>query len=770
MDEKKPGLSRRIILKGGAMAGGALVGMTIIGSRAFMAFAQDCVNDCAEEFLPEPTNCGIKEVWATTPFIATPFIDVLPVPKAMKQGFRQPVGLASVQTWEVRRSQPGCVGGVVVPADMANCKQDSYGGTHQLIPADINAGEKPGVANARRFPLEATPLVYHIRLQVAAHSFTSSKVVPIDKGGRPLRPRQLAQLGIALDADGLIALPKSTIYGYNGTFPGPMINVEYGKPVIVRFENDLDVITDELLRELGLSQVDERFIRSDFGVPQFLTHLHNGHTAPESDGNPHYMKHNECGYVAGDFSDNLYLNWPAGGDPKEIQSFLWFHDHRMHHTGANVYKGMVGLFPMYDPGVEDPENPGQPLPGTGLDPGDETKGLRLPGVRVDNQDGTFDVKYDIPMAFYDVRLDDGLTPHKDFRIGDPLIAGETPTSPTPPPVDKTLCGATHPEQWGKTFFRYHPNHGFVGDVFTINGKAFPVLNVYKRRYRLRWLGASVARVFELALMTSAAGPQARPGTLGQWQIPDGVLWKPNALTQIASMGGLLPRPLLRDSIQIWPATRREVIVDFTDVEEGQVIYLTNVLEMKDGRKAKFLKPGTDLDRVKYKVPVLKIVVGGAPPEEDQSVMPNVNTELRLMPPLPTQDEMDALPHKTFTLERSGKFGKDAQWLINGLPFDPLVPLTTVKLGKPEIWILRNKSGGWIHPMHMHQEEHTVLERVGSVNVHPEDIGKGDTVNLDPSETVTVYRNFRTFTGPYVAHCHNLAHEDHSMMFGWTIEP
>ena len=30
--------------------------------------------------------------------------------------------------------------------------------------------------------------------------------------------------------------------------------------------------------------------RQDFGSPDwsFLTHLHNGHTAPESDGNPHY--------------------------------------------------------------------------------------------------------------------------------------------------------------------------------------------------------------------------------------------------------------------------------------------------------------------------------------------------------------------------------------------------------------------------------------------------------------------------------------------------
>jgi FtsP/CotA-like multicopper oxidase with cupredoxin domain len=34
--------------------------------------------------------------------------------------------------------------------------------------------------------------------------------------------------------------------------------------------------------------------------------------------------------------------------------------------------------------------------------------------------------------------------------------------------------------------------------------------------------------------------------------------------------------------------------------------------------------------------------------------------------------------------------------------------------------------------------------------------------------VVFYRNFRTFEGCYVAHCHNLAHEDHSMMFGWSL--
>ena len=52
--------------------------------------------------------------------------------------------------------------------------------------------------------------------------------------------------------------------------------------------------------------------------------------------------------------------------------------------------------------------------------------------------------------------------------------------------------------------------------------------------------------------------------------------------------------------------------------------------------------------------------------------------------------------------------------------------------------------------------------------HADDTGKDDVLAIDPSETIAIYRNFRTFTGKYVAHCHNLAHEDHAMMFGWEL--
>ena len=54
--------------------------------------------------------------------------------------------------------------------------------------------------------------------------------------------------------------------------------------------------------------------------------------------------------------------------------------------------------------------------------------------------------------------------------------------------------------------------------------------------------------------------------------------------------------------------------------------------------------------------------------------------------------------------------------------------------------------------------------------HPDDVSREDLASLDPNGSVVVYRGFRDFVGPYVAHCHNLAHEDHSMMFGWSITP
>jgi FtsP/CotA-like multicopper oxidase with cupredoxin domain len=643
------------------------------------------------------------EAFPTSPLILSPFNEPLPIPTALA-----PIQKTVVDGW---KSPPG--------PDNQDFVKDTTAHTHQLW---------PGTAPVADFPL---PIVYNIKLEVAGHDFTSSMVQPMDSSGRDVTPPRSANARPR-------KLPSSTIYGFNGTFPGPMINFEYRKPALVRFENHLDV--------------DNGFPRQDFGAPNFsfLTHLHNGHTAAESDGNPAQgfvrfsplgrLDH-EAAYEPGEWVDNLYLGYPAGGDDREIQSFFWFHDHVHGHTSANVYKGMVGLMPLYDPKI---------------DRGDETdkRGLQLPGVRTDHADGWFDVDYDIPLVFYDVALDDGVTPHKDAHTG---------------------TGETHPEWWGMSYFRHLPNHGFVGDIFTVNGKAFPVLEVKRRKYRLRFLDASISRIYRFELMRSARGPKSARDLgytgdelQGQYRLPDGEQCM--RLTQIASEGGLLPAPIVRDSFELWPAKRREIVVDFTTfmdgtpTAKGDELYLVNTMKMTTGRLWDNADP-------RYKVPVLKIVIGDDAP--DASVVP---ATLREAPDVPA-DAMAAVTDKatvTFELQR-GRTNVDPEyeWLINGSSFDPPNPALSVKTGSQGFLRIRNGGGGWVHPLHIHQEEHHVVARNGLPAPdarHPDDTGKEDVVALDPSEDVVIFRRFRTFVGAYVAHCHNLTHEDHSMMFPWRIVP
>lgn len=683
-----------------------------------------------------------SEVFPTSPLILEPFTQDLPNPAPMKPS--NPANWTSLGMYDWARPNP-VTGG----------RQDCDYVTHQVGYDRIPVGTGTRKVTYLRYP---EPLYYRLALQVGQHNFTNSKVLPIQSNGFPIGP--------LAPGYGRVHLPPSTIYGFSTTpeipnsaaFPGALIYGVYGQPACLRLENQLD-------RANGLDRID-------FGSPEwgFLTHQHNGHTACESDGNPN---HKPGGYLPGQWCDNQYLHFPPDNDPAEKQSFLWFHDHYMHHTGANVYKGMVSLYYLYDPD---------------LDPGDERYGLHLPGVP---NPSTGRTDYDIPFALFDVAMDDGVTPHRDGHNG---------------------CGETHPEWWGNHYFRHFPNHGFVGDVFTTNCVAYPVLRVKRRKYRLRFLGASISRIYELALQTDgkvvpagldAAGEQAYlDGTLdfatanwdsnpkkrqGQWRYRGGSQCM--KLHQIASEGGLLPYPIQRDKFEIWPAKRREFIVDFSTTldgqptYDGQVLYLVNTYQMTNGRKRtesvithddagnRLPAPIPDPNfEPNFCVPMVKIIIEGNDRPVDNSVIP---TELRPLPVINSRKLSD-LRTRTFELQRSGALGGETEWLINQHQFDPTFQEALPTRGVPEVWTIRNGGGGWVHPMHLHFEEHRVLSRNGVPTPmdprHPDDNSKEDVVALEPSEEVVIYRNFRTFTGHYVAHCHNLAHEDHNMMFGFEVMP
>lgn len=717
-------VSRRVFLRVGAVGTAAAVG--VAGHSAWSAslaqrglLSPDGIFAAAGAELGD--NIFYTEKYPVSPLILTPFVDELRVPRALA-----PIPPVDVRAWSLPPG-PG-------PGQQNWMRNEQ----HQKWPSAVGYPD---------------PIVYQLELRVAPHSWTTSKVLPIDDDGKPTESYDRSGRTYAPGTQR--TLPPSTIYGFNGTFPGPMINAEYGKPVLVRFVNRLD-------------ENPYNLDRGDFGAPDlsFLTHLHNGHTAPESDGNPHYSMTRgprSMGYPIGSWVDNLYLNWPAGGDEREKQSFFWFHDHRMDHTGSNVYKGMVGLYPIYDPT-------------NAMDMGDERRGLRLPGVRTDRSDGAFDVAYDIPLALHDLRLDDGVTLHHDIHDN------EFPGTGNP---------REHPEWWGTSFFKHFPNHGFVGDIFGVNGTAYPVLKVKRRKYRLRFLDASVARIYELALMSSTQGPKSAASLgyvddelQGQYRIPDGQQCM--RFTQIASDGGLLPFPMVRNTFELWPAKRREVIVDFTryldgsPTTKGDAVYLTNLMNMPDGRM--WTSSSRSFPDPAYKVPILKFVIDDIAPDDSQ-----IPPAMRPLPVLPVRWK-DLMANRTIFEVKRGNLGGETEWLINGEPFTPETvarglrnpagrrPLAEQRMGSYNLWEFRNGGGGWVHPFHLHMEEHRTVMRNGrDVTVtpqsgHPDDISREDLAALDPNGSVILYRGFRDFVGPYVAHCHNLAHEDHAMMFGWSITP
>src|SRR4051794_39657964 len=104
-------------------------------------------------------------------------------------------------------------------------------------------------------------------------------------------------------------LPPTQVWGFNGQFPGPTIRQRRGRDVMVRITNALPVPTS--------------------------THLHGGDVPPASDGHPADL------VPPGGFRDHHY----PGLHPAAT---LWYHDHAIHSTGGNVWRGLAGSYLVTD--------------------------------------------------------------------------------------------------------------------------------------------------------------------------------------------------------------------------------------------------------------------------------------------------------------------------------------------------------------------------------------------------------------------------------------
>jgi FtsP/CotA-like multicopper oxidase with cupredoxin domain len=183
----------------------------------------------------------------------------------------------------------------------------------------------------------------------------------------------------------------SLAWMWNGATPGETLVARYGEPVFVRRYNDLPATENAQI---------------PFGLPYITTHLHNAHTASESDGFPMDFA------GPGEYWDHHYAMMYARNDPREALASLWYHDHMADFTATNVYAGLSAMAIFYDY----------------LDSGDENDpnrdALRLPGTYG---------KYDIYLILHDVRFDNYGNPaynlfDTDGHLGD-LITVNRKVSP-----------------------------------------------------------------------------------------------------------------------------------------------------------------------------------------------------------------------------------------------------------------------------------------------------------------------------------------------------
>lgn len=228
-------------------------------------------------------------------------------------------------------------------------------------------------------------------------------------------------------------LPPTPVFAYGtskrtATIPGPTIEALHGVDTYITWENNLPkkhILPWDPTIPTAIPQDHQ-------GVPT-VVHLHGGIDEPESDG------HGHAWFTKG-FKDRgprwtkkmyHYHNQQQPGN-------MWYHDHAMGLTRANLLAGLIGSYIIRHPQVEDP--------------------LKLPSGN----------EFDRVLVVCD----------RDFYRNGSLYMNTTGNNPN-----------IHP-QWQPEYF---------GNVIVVNGKAWPYMVVQRRKYRFRIINTSNARFFRFYL-------------------------------------------------------------------------------------------------------------------------------------------------------------------------------------------------------------------------------------------------------------------------------
>ena len=131
-------------------------------------------------------------------------------------------------------------------------------------------------------------------------------------------------------------LPPTTVWGYNGSWPGPTIEAESGKTLNINWVSKLPAT--------HLFPIDHSIHGAESTLPlvRNVAHVHGACALPDDDGYPEawFTAHGERGPRFNP-RPSLYPNC-------QPSTTLWYHDHALGITRLNVYAGLAGFFLIRD--------------------------------------------------------------------------------------------------------------------------------------------------------------------------------------------------------------------------------------------------------------------------------------------------------------------------------------------------------------------------------------------------------------------------------------
>ncbi|HKT02864.1 MAG TPA: multicopper oxidase domain-containing protein [Rugosimonospora sp.] len=323
--------------------------------------------------------------------------------------------------------------------------------------------------------------------------------------------------------------------------------------------------------------------------------------------------------------------------------------------------------------------------------------------------------------------------------------------------------------------------GMIGDVLVVNGKAWPYLNVDRGLYRFRVINASQLEDYRLSLSNGMP------------------FWV------IGSDGGLLDAPVLVAAVDIAPAERYDLLIDFSTLPPGTSVDLRNSMQI------------TLVGQVagSQRIPnVMRFNVGDGPGNGLTVPTRLRGSATRTPPPLPpvAQPTLPPVPHTlAINTNPQGRLIAMLCMNIDNLLFDsPDVDMPVQ--GTTQQWSLVNADlTNQVHSIHIHLVQFRVLGRQNYDQVRylaskpppalgtrwapapqpyitgpvqppaPYEAGWKDTVRCPPGQITHLVVRWPTahdlgfdpdapFLAPdgttqqgYVWHCHLLEHEDNEMM-------